>query len=357
MIMSGTKTYYHSIDVFRFICAIFVVTVHITSQISSHGIATWANYYSYRYLLDIGSPFFLMAAGFIIFHKSTEQGPSYLLTYGKKILSYFIVFSLFYMVARVAVEASSAYVLNESITEAIRTQLNQWSALNVLNGSIGSFQLYFLVLLLYSALFLYGLLRLRLHPLGIFAIAVGLYGLENIGYFESIQLFQYKSFAFGFLYVVLGYTLSYTKDKISYRAPWFYTLLFAGAYVANYYYQLGLAWILLPLFAFSLGTLCVQYPNIGKGTILTKLSSYSLAIYTLHIFVELLVLKGVALAGWTDYYMSPLYYMGTIILCIVLPIFLFRPIYHSALWIKEKCLFTFRRKTSENEPFQQKQIG
>lgn len=72
--MNITKTYYHSIDVFRFICAIFVVTVHITSHIPSHDIATWTNYYSYRYLLDIGSPFFFMAAGFILFHKSSDQG-------------------------------------------------------------------------------------------------------------------------------------------------------------------------------------------------------------------------------------------------------------------------------------------
>lgn len=355
--MNITKTYYHSIDVFRFICAIFVVTVHITSHIPSHDIATWTNYYSYRYLLDIGSPFFFMVAGFILFHKSSDQGPSYLITYGKKILSYFIVFSLFYMMARVIVEAISALALSESVTEAIRAQLSQWSALNALNGSIGSFQLYFLVLLLYSALALYGLLRLRMHPLGIFAVAIALYGLENIGFFDSIQLFQYKSFAFGFLYVVLGYTLSYTKDHISYRAPWLYTLLFAAAYVANYYYQLGLAWILLPLFTFSLGSLCVQYPNLGKGTILTKLSSYSLAIYILHIFVELLVLKGVQLAGWTTYYTSPLYYVGTIILCIVLPIFIFQPIYRSALWIKEKWLFTTKMKTSKKEAYQQEQLG
>ncbi|MFK3937136.1 acyltransferase family protein [Alkalihalobacillus sp. NPDC078783] len=355
--MNVPKTYYHSIDVFRFICAIFVVTVHVTSQISSHDIATWANYYSYRYLLDIGSPFFFMAAGFIIFHKSTDQGPSYLITYGKKILSYFIVFSLFYMVARVVIEATSAYMLSESVLEAIQMQLSQWNALNVLNGSIGSFQLYFLILLLYSAIFLYGLLRLRVHPLGIFALAVALYGLENIGLFDSIQLFYYKSFAFGFLYVVLGYTLNYTKDKVSYRAPWVYTLLIAGAYVATYYYHLGLSWILLPLFTFSLGTLCVQYPNIGKGTILTKLSSYSLAIYTLHIFVELLVLKAVQLVGWTTYYMSPLYYVGTIIVCIVLPCFLFQPVYHGALWLKEKCLFSYKTKPGEKEEFQRKQTG
>lgn len=222
--MNITKTYYHSIDVFRFICAIFVVTVHITSHIPSHDIATWTNYYSYRYLLDIGSPFFLWLQDLSSFTKVLIKAIlSHHIWKEDSFLFYRIL--LFYMMARVIVEAISALALSESVTEAIRAQLSQWSALNALNGSIGSFQLYFLVLLLYSALALYGLLRLRMHPLGIFAVAIALYGLENIGFFDSIQLFQYKSFAFGFLYVVLGYTLSYTKDHISYRAPWLYTLL------------------------------------------------------------------------------------------------------------------------------------
>ncbi|MCM2674919.1 acyltransferase family protein [Alkalicoccobacillus plakortidis] len=138
--MNQTKTYYHSIDVFRLICAVAVVIVHITSQIPSNEIANWSNYYSYRYVLDIGSPFFFMAAGFILYRKSKDVGPGYLISYAKKIFSYYLIFSIFYMVARVVIEAITASIQNESIKTAILTQINQWSTINLLNGSIGSFQ-------------------------------------------------------------------------------------------------------------------------------------------------------------------------------------------------------------------------
>ncbi|MDQ0208856.1 acyltransferase family protein [Alkalicoccobacillus murimartini] len=347
--MNQTKTYYHSIDVFRLICAVAVVVVHITSQIPSNGIATWSNYYSYRYVLDIGSPFFFMAAGFILYRKSKEIGPGYLLTYAKKIFSYYLIFSIFYMITRVILEAISASLLNESVRVAIETQLNQWRTLNLLNGSIGSFQLYFLVILIYSALFLYILLRYKANTLALVTIAVALYAAENAGLLSNLNIFEYKSFAFGLLFVTLGFALSHSKEFITYKTPWLYTILFGAAYVCNYYYQVGLGWILLPLFTFSLGAFCVQYHTLGKSSLLTKLSTYSLAIYTLHIFVELLILKTVEVLGWSDYYANPLYYVGTIVACIVIPILIFHPIYNGAIWIKETFIFSQKKPSGKSE--------
>ncbi|TSB45349.1 acyltransferase family protein [Alkalicoccobacillus porphyridii] len=337
------KTYYHAIDTFRLLCAIAVVIVHITSQIPSNDMATWGNYYIYRYVLDIGSPFFFMTAGFIIYQKTADLGASYLLSYVKKIFSYYIIFTLFYMGARLLIEVGVASINNESMRTAFLSQINKWSSLGLLNGSIGSFQLYFLVILIYSALFIYLLLRFKCNTATIFGLSLAIYLAQSAGLLTTFNFFEYKSLAFGLLFVSLGYSLSSIKNNIRFRAPLFYVILFGIGYVLNFYYQIGLAWLLLPLFAFSLGAFCIQHPNLGKGSIITRLSSYSLAIYTLHIFVELLILKTVRVLGWQEFYTQPIYYVITIILCVAVPMVIFKPIYQGALWIKRKLLYTSQK--------------
>ncbi|MCM2674920.1 hypothetical protein [Alkalicoccobacillus plakortidis] len=205
------------------------------------------------------------------------------------------------------------------------------------------------MILIYSALFLYVLLRLKANTLALVTIAIALYAAENAGLLSNLNIFQYKNFAFGLLFVTLGFALNHSKEFINYKAPWLYTILFAVAYVCNYYYQIGLGWLLLPLFTFSLGAFCVQFPTLGKGSLLTRLSSYSLAIYTLHIFVELIILKSVEVIGWSDYYANPLYYVGTIVACITVPMLIFNPIYNGAIWIKETLIFSQKKRSQDSE--------
>jgi peptidoglycan/LPS O-acetylase OafA/YrhL len=63
------KNYYYSIDFLKFFCAIAVILIHVSAQIAGNDLATFWNYYIYRYFLDIGIPFFFIASGFFLVEK------------------------------------------------------------------------------------------------------------------------------------------------------------------------------------------------------------------------------------------------------------------------------------------------
>lgn len=192
--MKGENVYYYSIDTFKFICAIVVVVVHVTSRLESYDIASWNNYYFYRYILDIGTPFFLIASGFVLQKKYLEKGSNYFLDYSYKIFKYYIIFSVFYMVTRMFFEVLDAAIVNNSIKSAIANELSNWTSINILNGSIGSFQLYFLVMLIYSARTIYLLKKIKLSASAIFLIATFFYLLENAEIFAVLNFLNIKIF-------------------------------------------------------------------------------------------------------------------------------------------------------------------
>ncbi|EMI09553.1 acyltransferase family protein [Anoxybacillus gonensis] len=332
---------YYSIDYVKFFCAIAVVLIHNTTYISIHKLDTLSNYYIYRYFLNIAVPFFFMSSGFFIGQKLlTSKNPNYILEYTKKIFSYLLSFSLFYIFVKTVFILGDWIFKDRPIHSGISDLLQHISFKSILNGSIGSFHLWFLASLIYACMILYAFIQFKVHHTHIFVISVFLYVFASADLVKTPTLFNHGSIVFGLFYVSLGYFISHYKKIHQIKFPLFYMLIFAFLYFLASYKHIGtLTSIFLALWAFYLFVICVKNPNFGENSFITSLSKYALAIYILHIFVRDSIVKIYSYIDFDHFYTWAPHYVYTILLCIVVPMFIYDPIYALIQKIKSQLIF------------------
>lgn len=88
-------THNYAIDRIKFLAAMAVVLIHVTAFLETEGLATFANYYWYRHLLNFAVPFFFATTGYLVAQQ--KDTASYLRSYLTKTLVMYGSFTLFYL--------------------------------------------------------------------------------------------------------------------------------------------------------------------------------------------------------------------------------------------------------------------
>ncbi|UOQ87044.1 acyltransferase family protein [Gracilibacillus salinarum] len=306
--------YNHTIDAVKFICAILVVLIHVTAPIDQKGMATFLNYDSYRSFFDIAVPFFFAASGFFLAYKNRE----YLIGYTKKILYYYIMFSAFYIFCNAVLLVIDRLVLQRAFWPRARDLSDQWNYVNFLNGTIGSFHLWFLTALLFSTLLVYMLYKRR--PEVILLVSFLAFTVNATGIFNFGELFLHGGVVQGFLYVSLGFYVGSKDLKI--RSPLLWSIVFLVIYfIVGDFLKTSISIIFLFISVYYLLIFCKNNP--GNESLISKLGKkYSLAIYILHVLILAIMKKVYIYAGLT-YYEHFSFYLISSIVCVIVSVVIF----------------------------------
>ncbi|WP_438824532.1 acyltransferase family protein [Bacillus sp. JJ1521] len=313
--------YNHNMDTLKFICAIFVVAIHTTFYIYQNNMATVYNYYFYRPTLEIAVPFFFAASGYFISLKIREGNKNYILRYSKNIFKIYVSFSVFYIFFQYLLLISDRLYLNKPFWERVVSLTQSPSIKDFINGSIGSFHLWYLTSLILACLFLHLFIKFSISPNIIFLISFLFY----LAFISELTLLHniYKHGGVGkaFFFLSLGYYLG--NKKVIINHPILLFIFFISIFSVLYKMNSQIQIIFLILATFSLMVFCVNNP--GKQTLLSKLGKHSLKIYILHIFILEIINKFYIYNGY-PYYAFKSYYFISTFLCIVLSIVLYKPI-------------------------------
>ncbi|WHX40270.1 acyltransferase family protein [Mesobacillus sp. AQ2] len=311
--------YNHTIDKLKFFAAIAVVLIHTTGSLQQFNLATLTNYYSYRPLLDLAVPFFFAASGYFLSGKTVSYLPGYL----KKILSIYISFTIFYLLFKLLITFTDRLLLGTAFWNGINSFLKGLTFQGLINGTLGSFHLWFLTALIISALLLFICLRLSIKSEMIFVLAAILYFSNLVGILNFNDVFMYGGFAKGFFYLAMGF---YLGNKDISKLKWPLAGLVSSILILTLlsYYHSSLNVLFLMSATYYLLVYAVQNP--GEKSYLSNWGSYSLNIYILHIFVYQSINKISIYSGITEYYKFPYYYLTTTLLALVIPILLYRPV-------------------------------
>ncbi|HAQ06867.1 MAG TPA: hypothetical protein DCR24_04830 [Bacillus bacterium] len=311
--------YNHTIDKLKFFAAIAVVLIHTTGSIQQFGLATVANYHVYRPLLDIAVPFFFAASGYFLSAKNANYLPGYV----KKILSIYISFTLFYLVYKFIIIITDRLMIDAPFWNGIQKALQSMTIKGLMNGSLGSFHLWFLAALIISTLLLFICMRFSLRPSSIFLLAAVLYFSNLVGILTFNDVFIYGGFAKGFFYLSMGYYLGH-KENTQIKNPMIGFISSILIFTLLSYYNSALSIVFLMAATFYLVVAAIQKP--GEQSFFSRLGAYSLNIYILHIFVYQSINKIYIYSGITEYYKIPTYYLIVTLFSIIIPIILYRPV-------------------------------
>jgi surface polysaccharide O-acyltransferase-like enzyme len=313
-------TYNYRIDAVKFFSIIAVVLIHVSAVLPSKDLATISNYYIYRHALDISVPFFFAVSGYFL---ASKESIVYISKYAKKIFIMYLAFSLLYIFLNTGFALLDRLILKVSFWGSFKNLSSSFSIVNLLNGTIGSYHLWFLTGMVFASLLLYVCIYFKLKPKTIFLLAFIFYSLNIIDFFELGALIKYGGFPKGFFFLSMGYFAYHKKKDLSKPLLWFIlsiTLFTAFKIIL----PVDMSVFFLAMAAFSLLSFSIQSP--GKKNLFSVLGGYTLSIYILHVFVLKLVNKSFIYLGFTEYYTHDFYVIFTTIISVFLPIIIFKPI-------------------------------
>ena len=96
--MDTKRKEYGAVDIIKFICAIFVIAIHV-SPFGYNGTLGRINYFCVGFLAKIAVPFFFIASGFFLYRKTPENEFTFNPTkkFLKKMLKLYLLWSLIYL--------------------------------------------------------------------------------------------------------------------------------------------------------------------------------------------------------------------------------------------------------------------
>ena len=311
----------YTIDTIKFFCAIAVIFIHITAFIYHDGMAEVLNYYSYRYLLDIAVPFFLITSGLFIAKKSTYE----LIKYIKNIFKIFIIFSLFYISIDIIIIFIERIAFKSLFWSNVITVFDRLTFSNFIKGTSGQFHLWYLMALVIAVLILFFMKKLKLTNNWILFISIGIYIIANTGLIDLTSIVLWGGFPKALLYVSLGYFIADLNLSII-KWPFLKFILFASLFsIYSILSRSGLSQFLLVLTVSFLLIFAIKHP--GKPNILAKWGrKYSLSIYIMHVFIYTSFYRIIGYLEITDFKDATLNVFLLGFLCIIGSILVYIPI-------------------------------
>jgi len=276
---------YNGIDLIKFICSIFVFTVHISVFGKTELRDSWFNVGLSHCLCRIAVPFFFVASSFFLFAKMEPRS--------------------------IDKDRVKKYCFRLLILYGI------WVMINVLGGN---YHLWYLKATVVAVVLLSILLYLKVKPVCLWILAgilyaVGLLGDAYAGLGEKLMdvslvniivkvytLFSKSTkngFFMGFIFVLMGYTLAHSKGRMSKRVSFAGFAVSMGGLFAEFYFlrlydipsEYNMYVMLVPavyfLFKFALSL------ELRDRPIYKRLRGAGTLIYFSHLFVNHLVVLGI----------------------------------------------------------------
>lgn len=312
--------YNYKIDAVKFLCSLAVVLIHLTSFMYYDEIATFTNYYSYRYFLNIAVPFYFATSGYLLAQNAELD---YLKNYAKKIFVMYIFFSGLYILFNLGLALFDHFFLGQAVEENIATIIGDLTITNFIKGNIGSFHLWYLSALVLAMLLLMICIKLNLNATLVLIGATVLYSLDLFNTIDLNDITTSGGFPKGFFYLAIGYFISSQDVRIQRALTLF--IVSIGLYsISAYLLDTNAVEAFLALSTFFLLIYCKQNP--GEESKLSILGKESLKIYIMHVIIyqsSYRLLDFLVLTGYRD---SVFDILGMLVICVVLSIVFFRPI-------------------------------
>ena len=249
----------NAIDLTKFICAVFVVAIHVPPFGSSEGttILGYFNFFIQDYLARIAVPFFFITSGYFLFKKTDRNNfdlkPSK--QYVLKLIKLYLIWSVIYFPVRLG----SIITDKKGIIHGIITYFKDF----IFSTSYS--HLWYLNALIFATVVISILLYKRVKPIYIIAggglfYFIGLFGQSWFGFLEPLR----GTFIWDILKGIQG-VITTTRDGL------FDGLIFVGIGMLFAYYEIklskkqalaGLAISLILLFAESFG---LQYFGYSRS--------------------------------------------------------------------------------------------
>ena len=273
-------THNYAIDRIKFLAAMAVVLIHVTAFLETEGLATFANYYWYRHLLNFAVPFFFATTGYLVAQQ--KDTTSYLRRYLTKILVMYVVFTLFYLLVDAFIFVPTSMAMGASFPNALLQYWHTLSWVKVGNGQIGHYHLWYLWALFLASLILYWWVKRGWNPTQILlgAVVIYLVGRWLITVNLHWELLANGGFPKALVSLVGGYYVA--KRNLAWRGGLVTALIILFAYQAlslsDIHFFAGEFVLILAIWV--LMTYVSARP--GKSSPLSRWAAYSMEIYLFH---------------------------------------------------------------------------
>lgn len=274
------QSYNYTIDKFKFVAAIAVVLIHVTAFLETENVATFANYYWYRHLLNFAVPFFFATTGYLIGQQTNII--SYIQNHLNKTLLMYAVLSLFYIVIDGFIYIPASLIQQQSFSQAFKDYLNTFSISKLLNGQIGHYHLWYLWALFLASLILYHMIKLGLNTTQIILAATIIYliALYIISKNAHGDLLANGGFPKALISLSTGYYIA--QRDLTLKSGGAISLILLLAYqrlsLSDSHFFAGES-LLISAIASLIAYINREH---GRPTPLSKLASYSMEIYFFH---------------------------------------------------------------------------
>lgn len=268
----------YNIDKVKFIAAIGLVLIHVFAFIDSAYNEPLIELQWPRAIFNYAVPLFFAISGYILSFKSDN----YLLKYAGSIFRLYVIISLFYYVVSVLMAGLEAWLYQEEVLEAMLVIIRSKNWRTIIQGTIGSYHLWYLWASWLGILCFYQLRKRKLGPKTILAVTFIVY-LASLYFAENailVDFLRYGGVPKALMYTTLGYYVgadgNYWKRNGIALVGWvaIYTIVFGFFYQGKY-----LELLFLPV-VYLIITFLNRYQ--GRPSVLSKLGGYSDHIYILH---------------------------------------------------------------------------
>ncbi|MBZ6527486.1 acyltransferase [Aerococcaceae bacterium DSM 111021] len=268
----------YNIDKVKFIAAIGVVLIHVFAFIDSAYNEPLIELQWPRAIFNYAVPLFFAITGYILSSRTND----YMLKYAGSILRLFITISLFYYVVSLFMAGFEAWLYQEPVMDAVMVIFRSKTWRQIVQGTIGSYHLWYLWASWIGILLLYVLRKINLAPKALIGVVfvsylLSLYCMEH-GILTDVL--RYGGFPKALMYTTIGYYVGvqgdYWKYNLRVLIGWMvvYVVTFGFFYQGKYIELLFIPTVYLVI------TFLNRYK--GKKTMMAKLGDYSDQIYLLH---------------------------------------------------------------------------
>lgn len=282
----------YAIDFIKFFAILAVVIIHTFPGNNQLG------YFILDNFARFAVPFFFAASGYLFGLKVINNPKSfaYFKRYIIKILKIYVSWLVFYM----AFDVIKILISDRNVHKELAKYLEGLTPLNLFYYGQGTsgYQLWFVISLVWGTAILYFFLRLKkirlLLIIGFCLNLLGLFG-QSYSIFDPLPVSTTRAALYiSLFYITVGFWFAFAKPNIRSLSKKTYFYLFccfsALQFIEGYVlekaldakhgeYFLSTIFLTVFLFLFALSN-----PQLGKGSVITKIGANSLGIYAIHVF-------------------------------------------------------------------------
>lgn len=274
----------YNIEKFRVIASIMVIVIHVSSYIKIEGLNTLMNFQIYRGVTRVAVIYFFAVSGYLI---SKKKSPKRINNSILNTIKLYIYSSSIYIGLNTLVVILKKILLNESLKKGLLVVLKRINIINILNGTFGSYHLWFFSAYIITLLFYFYFYKNKLSFKTVTIITFFLLITSKLKLINYNRIIIYGGgfpdalLAFWVGTLINEYPNKYKFDYL--MIPIF--LLFVSLF--DYKNLGGISFLLLYVSVYLL--LSHYHNNPGKESKLSKYGKHTLSVYIYHDIILKLV--------------------------------------------------------------------